>query len=573
MNLTLAYAGRSSWETTRRGSLLTLSPNLSRELVAFDAPLLKPLRFREAISALHEIVVGDLRYKPKDKTAYLKWKEERAREERLAYQAAYDKAKAEVLRAQKIPMPAGFEDEYKRCLGRYWQVRRQYSRYLLLHHPSLWRQLMPCDPIVTVANDALLFEGFSKDESSYGCLSVDRDRGFGRSDEAKLGTTNVDYSQDLFENFQAMRSYRETRFRVDPRGFEVATQGREDYREEKIDLPSSWLAGFVQVQAAMGLPSRVARLTPGAVRSILAWLKRHREKDSPRSLRFELLPGDAPRIVLEPWEQVIVSEGTIYDGSPCAPIRVWGRRRLMALARVLPLADRFEVHLLGSGLPTFWIAQMGEMRLTLGLSGWTANDWTRSSSLDLLFPSANPSPQTVERVAQYLRQYRRAPFEEIREGVLAPPEEIAAALNQLARTGQAIRDLDAGAFRWRQIMPRALGEAELGPEHPEAAGAKDILRRLGDKLKVSADEKTADGLRRVAGQVDGKKAEILLDADGRMTNGQCQCSFHRESGFRQGPCRHMLVLAQLTARKSGPLPESEEKTGGFFDNLMRWGRN
>ena len=35
-------------------------------------------------------------------------------------------------------------------------------------------------------------------------------------------------------------------------------------------------------------------------------------------------------------------------------------------------------------LPSFWVADMGDMKLTLGLSGWTTNDWTRGSALDLL---------------------------------------------------------------------------------------------------------------------------------------------------------------------------------------------
>ena len=141
-------------------------------------------------------------------------------------------------------------------------------------------------------------------------------------------------------------------------------------------------------QEAMGMPSLRVSLSREAVYSVLAFLKRHKAKTSPRAVRFELLPGKPPTIVLEPWEQRIVSHGTTYDGPPTEPIRIWGARRLLVLARVLPLAERFDVHLLGTGLPSFWVAHMGEMRLTLGLSGWTTNDWTRGSALDLLAPPA-----------------------------------------------------------------------------------------------------------------------------------------------------------------------------------------
>jgi len=101
----------------------------------------------------------------------------------------------------------------------------------------------------------LFFECFSKDESSYGCLNVDRG-GFAAQGDVALGTTNVDYSLALYEEFQRLRTYRRTRFEVDPAGFEVATAGAAGYREEKIDLPPSWLRGFMQLQGAMSLTNR-----------------------------------------------------------------------------------------------------------------------------------------------------------------------------------------------------------------------------------------------------------------------------------------------------------------------------
>jgi hypothetical protein len=55
---------------------------------------------------------------------------------------------------------------------------------------------------------------------------------------------------------------------------------------------------------------------------------------------------------------------------------------------VVALADGADVYLLGTSLPSFWSVRLGEMRLTLGLSGWTANDWTGASALDQLTPPA-----------------------------------------------------------------------------------------------------------------------------------------------------------------------------------------
>src|SRR5207249_2317653 len=139
---------------------------------------------------------------------------------------------------------------------------------------------------------------------SYGCLTVERGA-FTREDNVALGTTNVDYSWALYEEFQKLRSYRETRFQIDPKGFDVKTEGSADYREEKIDLPPSWLRGFMQLQSAISLPMRRVPVSREGLYNVLAWLKRHRARKSPRAVRFELEPGKPVTLVLEPWEKRI----------------------------------------------------------------------------------------------------------------------------------------------------------------------------------------------------------------------------------------------------------------------------
>ncbi len=56
---------------------MSFSPDTKREPTFFKGELGKNVEFREAISALHNVVVSDLRFKPKDKTAYKEWAAER----------------------------------------------------------------------------------------------------------------------------------------------------------------------------------------------------------------------------------------------------------------------------------------------------------------------------------------------------------------------------------------------------------------------------------------------------------------------------------------------------------------
>lgn len=539
MNLLVAYSKRSTVAPDPRGLAISLAPNLRRDRVSYRGTLRQPLRFREAISGLHDIVISDLRFKARDKTAYEAYKsQERERENQIRRSIAKN-VRDELLSREPEPIPPGLEQKFQECRARYWNARLRYSDLLCRNDPELWRLLMPCDPVITVAPDVLLFECFSADESSYGCLSVDRGAFTDESDVA-LGTTNVDYSWDLYEHFQTLRSYRETRFEIDPAGFSVATAGSADYREEKIDLPPSWLRGFLQLQSAMSLPMRRVPIALEALYSVLAFLKRHRAKRSPRALRFELEPGKPIHLVLEPWEQRIVLPDTLYPGKRPETIRTWGRDRLRVLARVLPLVERAEAFLLGTGLPSFWVLHLGGMRLTLGLSGWTANDWTAANALDQIAPPTQPSNDLMGDLADVFRQQPSLTFTQIQQRTGAAGPYVATGLNRLAGLGQLIHDLPAGVYRWRQMLPVALSLDQLGPENPETVAARELVSRR--RVRVTKDERRPDLLRVLEGTIDGKEVALLLDADGRMLRGKCNCSHHFKNKLRRGPCRHLQAL-------------------------------
>lgn len=550
MDLTLAYRGRSAIVSGPQGLSLTLAPNLRRDRVAFDGGLVHPLRFREAIGALHDVVVSDLRYQAKDKSAYQAYLGDRRRRDTEIRKAAASRTRQEVQKQATALADLDVRDlerDYRKLRTLYWDARLKYSNHIYRHDPELWRMLVPCDPVITVAPDCLFFECFSKDESAYGCLTVDRGAFTGERDVA-LGTTNVDYSWSLYEHFQRLRSYRATRFLVDPSGFEVHTQEAADYREEKIDLPPSWLKGFMQVQAALSLPMRRVPLTREALYNLLAYLKRHRAQRSPRAVRFELRPGRPTTIVLEPWDQRVPVAGPVPETTRSEDVRIWGRDRLLLLARLLPLLDEAEVYLLGTGLPSFWSVRMGEMRLLLGLSGWTANDWTGPTALDQLAPPAAPDDALMGSVAGAFRDQPTRTFAEVQQRSGASPAHVAATLNRFALMGQVIHDLHAGVYRWRSIMPVPISLEALGPEGPETAAKRELVLR--GKVHLTRDEKRPDGLRILEGQVPDRPVSLVLDADGRILRGKCTCSHHFSGGLRRGPCRHLQALRD-TANATG----------------------
>ena len=562
MNVDFKYLGRSRVEKAGTGTSLLFSPNLARPKVFFDSALRNPVRFREAVSALHDVVVGDLRFKKKDKSAYQAWKQQQAEEEaRLRGQVFAEAKKAEMAKIAKDAPPPGLEAEFRKMHDVYWKARRTWARELAANDPELFRHLVPCDPIVTVGPDVVFFECFAKDESSYGCLSVDRGAFDGHQD-AGLGTTNVDYSLALYEHFQTLRSYRKTRLVVDPAGFEVQVEGREEYREEKIDLPPSWLRGFGQLQAAMAFPMERIVLPVETVYSILAYLARHREKSGPRSLRFLLTPGQPVRIVLEPWQVVVEAKGPAWSGEAPQEIKVWGRRRLFALARLLPLAERFEVALLGSGLPSIWIAHLGEMRFTLALSGWTTNDWTSGSNLDLLAGSIEADVEVIDAVGDFLEEEPKAKLAEIAASTRFEPKRILPALHHLAKRGQLVNDFVEGCVRWRPILSVPLSEKVLGPEHPELIEARKLHQEK--KVQVRRKEQVGPGRTLQVAKIGGESTEAIFDLDGKLSKARCSCSYYRKSALRAGPCRHLLAL-RFQASEG---PARQDPFAGLFARLV-----
>ncbi len=60
-------------------------------------------------------------------------------------------------------------------------------------------------------------------------------------------------------------------------------------------------------------------------------------------------------------------------------------------------------------------------------------------------------------------------------------------------------------------------------------------------MRVIRDESVA-GMRTLVGKAENRDTEALLDADGKVIRGQCNCSHYFRFKLRSGPCRHMQAL-------------------------------
>ena len=231
------------------------------------------------------------------------------------------------------------------------------------------------DPVITVHPDRIFLEAFSQDQSVYAALILDAAM-FQSDGEVRTGTTNIDFSAWLWGALGEMRSSRETWFRVEAGGFELKTKGAGGRFEQKVELPESWVRGFLQTSGAMAMPGTRLEVRPVDLLSAIRFLRYTKAKVSPRALRYEFVPGGEARLILEPWEHEIRLRGVEHNYTEPRVIRTWGRRRLKLIEGLLPFAHRVDIYLKGRALPSFYAVKLPDMTFVLGLSGWSEQGWS-----------------------------------------------------------------------------------------------------------------------------------------------------------------------------------------------------
>ena len=534
MQFNYKYGGGSAVNNGVSSTNVSFAPDVLRDPTFFVGTLDKKIPFREAISALHHVVVADFNFQPKDNSAYLAWL--KGQEEIWLSEASSDLSK---LRSEIHEVRAkmeGLRKERDSIMKPYYKAQSAYFKFLYKRDMDAW---MVLDPVITVHPDQVFFECFSKDESVYGKLSCGYDV-FNKIDEFKCGTTNIDYSKKLYNEFQKIRTYKNTEFKIDPKGFDVKTTGEETYREVKIDLPDSWVRGFLQVSTAMTSDKVSFDLHPIDIANFISVLKRNKEKTGPRAIKYILKPGKPIIAVFEPWNIEVECLQSIYEGNEEREIRVWGRRRIQLLERLLPISDKFTVHLLGSGMPSFYIAHLtNEMYFTLGLSGWTANDWSQSTQLDLLMPRTKVPANTMQTVYLELRKDWFNTEGAIAKKLQLDVQTVKQSLVTFTQAGKAIYDLKNNVYRIRELKREGIDIESL-------RFSSEIDKEAFRLMEVGAVRNLKSNTRRdkveVTALVNEKfTTSVFINNDLKIIDGKCTCNHYYTNKMTKGPCEHILA--------------------------------
>ena len=415
--------------------------------------------------------------------------------------------------------------------------RRAFWQWLLTHNREAWYVL---DPIVSVQPDATFFEAFSRDESLYARVRVPSDA-LETDAELQPGTTNIDFSIALERELSRTRTYRPLHLTVGASSVGVATNV-SSIVERKIDLPETWVRGLVEVQAALALAPVEVTVSSGMVADVIARIESERELHGPRALLFHLVPGAPVSIEVQPWGETFTDPLSRFDGTEERTIKVWGRRRLGVLGDLLAHVDTVTIHLIDDGMPTFWSVAIDDVGLTIGLSGWSSQDWAGRARFSAMIPASMAEPQVVAQAAALLRTKGNLAPDDVASELNVTPAQARSVLQRLCVAGKAMYDADLRRYRWRALFPQLDLEADTDAGREERKGV-ELARK--NAVAIESDELSVEGVRRVKSRIsDGERESSVVlesDIDGRVTYAQCDCSHFRYHKMRQGPCRHIVA--------------------------------
>ncbi len=563
MLVQMEYAGRSAIVNGLRDARVVFAANRLREPTYFRGDLAQPVLFREALATLYRVVLSDYKYRPRDRVEFRAWLEEQDRKFLDGLGMKSKKARDRVLELEaRLDQLNAARRERLRAFHR---ARTQYFSYV---YENAYERQYVFDPVITVHPDELSFEAFSRDESTYARLAAKYDL-FGGVKEFQCGTTNIDFSAKLHGEMERMRTYRQTRFDVAPSGFTVATDGAAGHKEKKIDLPDSWVMGFLQVHSTMSLGLTRFHMAPVDLFNICRHLRRRKARTSPRALRYELEPGKPVRAVLEPWEHVIeltaacpadggqplsldLTPGAVYAGNKPLKIRTWGRDRLQTLARLLPVCKRIDVFLAGHGLPAVYVLDLGPLVFTLALSGWTDNDWTGGAKFDLLTRRLLVSAAELTRTYEALKKEKIATDGAIATATGLGVEKSRSALSYLCQVGRAMFDLAGSVYRHRELFPEPFTVTEAAKAISPAAQAKSPQEKAAlaifesGNVLLTARRPVSTGYKLTGSAKGGDGARVRpllhVDHEGHIVEASCTCGHYKKHKMTHGPCEHVLAL-------------------------------
>lgn len=533
---------------------VALFTQLNRQPVSFHGVVKSPLVFRDSLLALFDVVSSDYRYVPKDRSAY------------------------------SVFMQMRRANSNKNLFA----AQRDYFTWLFNNDPLAFCIL---DPIIQVHGQGVSFEVFSRDEGCYAQLTLSTEL-FETSAKPEFGTTSIDYSSALFEGIEQIRDHQQTLLDIGQEAVSLqllAASAEKDNSdstdtalkntstpivkkqiiEKRINVPKSWIRALLQVQSAGQLPQDTIHFDPIALYNVLFELRMHADiKGKRRGLLIELRPQQLPVIMLEPFNITVTSQVSQtqipYQGQQAKLIRLWGRRRLSLLKRLLPHTDSVSVSILGQGMPSYWTLIGRGFHFTFAMTGFSQANWSQSLNFDLLLPkrpkhnalkadnnASTDENSDLQRLTEQLMKSPSTVKELVSQDNSGATANHYSQIHQLLLSGTQqgfIRyDIASRRYYYRPLTQTPLDMAQFAYHNPAQQQAFDLISRTESIQKLVVETVPTKGVSITADihVTEDRRhyhSQLQLNEEGLVSRAECSCPQYLQHRLTQGICPHLIAL-------------------------------
>lgn len=369
------------------------------------------------------------------------------------------------------------------------------------------------DPVVTVGQQQLRFEGFSGCCSTYARFDLAEDA-FTDIEARTRGTTNVDFQAPMRAALAQVRDDSPMTLAVGRDSVAVEVGGGTIV-ERKVPFPLRWLRGLGEVQAYL------SRMEP----------------------RFEISRAEALRFVRAlPSRSRHVSYAVplgrglrLTQTKSTAGVAFTGTERLRLLEDLLPKAESLAGYAEPCG-GSAWVLRMGAERFTLVLSPERWRGFSGEGQL-LGALAMDQVDEALARVQASLHWQDRLDLEELSRESGLGREALADALALLAARGHVGFDLQDGAW-FHRSLPFDLEQVKR--LHPRLQNARKLAEAGAVQLEAATE-----GLRaRVqSGDVSYQVSVTGIDST-------CSCPWFSKHHGERGPCKHILATRIVAEERS-----------------------
>ncbi|REC75856.1 SWIM zinc finger family protein [Chryseobacterium elymi] len=366
------------------------------------------------------------------------------------------------------------------------------------------------DPIITVGNSRLRFEGFSHCAGVYARVDVLPDGLHGEFLEN--GTTNVDFNQSMITALGSIRPNEKIMLSVGEK--EVGLYKEETkVIERKVPLPVKWIKGLSTVQIYLSESEKLHCFNKIQTQQLFRGIP----KGSVKSDYYLIIRGNKP--MFSPVKSVDA-------------VCIGGLHRLRLLEPLLPYIDQLQVFPHADMQSTTWLLYMGNIRFSFSLSreAWRGFSGEGAVLDSLIDDISDEWIDALDKYA-YANQFFNPSAFALNENInLKKTENLT---GRLAAMGLLGYDLDDNGFFYRRLPFKINRIAGLNPrmknaEKLIAEGKVEILNKIAARTEA---------------RVEGTDVHhtVIIDHDKE----RCTCEWFSKYQGERGPCKHVLAVKKI----------------------------